>query len=198
MVKYNVKHFFFVILGLFAILYIGIALIQCGSLDEMEIRFSENVSWLKNVSYAITLETFIAILFIKFLWKWKIFKWLVQVPCLSGKWTGTLKFDYDGKQEKKKTELCIKQDFFRTTIKLKTDESESISVTAQFDIDKDRGIKRLFYSYQNESKPEHRDRSPIHYGSVRLNISDDNEKLDGEYWTSRKSVGTMNLKRKHK
>ena len=66
------------------------------------------------------------------------------------------------------------------------------------DIDEDREIKRLFYNYQNEPKPEFRDRSQIHYGTVRLNISEDNNKLDGEYWTSRKSVGTISLKRKLK
>lgn len=198
MVKYNIRHFFFVIIGLFVVLYLGIALIQCCSLDEIDIRLSERITWLKNVSYAITLETLIALLFAKILWKWKIFKWLVQVPCLSGKWSGILEFDYDSKHQKKKTELCIKQDFFRTVIKLKTNESESISVSAQFDIDKDRDVKRLFYCYRNEAKPDFRDRSPIHYGAVRLNISDDNKKLEGEYWTSRKSVGTISLKRKLK
>ena len=178
------------------VLYLGIALIQCCSFDEIEIRLSEKITWLKNVSYAITLETILALLFVKFIWKWKIFKWLVQVPCLSGKWIGTLEFDYDGKHQKKKTEICIKQDFFRTIIKLKTNESESISVSAQFDIDEDRGIKRLFYNYQNEPKPELRDRSPIHYGSVCLNVSEDNKKLEGEYWTDRKTVGSMKFKKR--
>ena len=197
-IKYNVKHFFCAIIVLFLILYIGIALIQCRSWNIAEVKWSEDVLWLRNVSYTLTAETLLAFIFIKWLWKFKIFKFLVHKPCLSGKWTGYLEYDYNDEHQKKKTEIYIKQDFFRTIIILKTDESESISVAAQFDIDEDRGLRRLFYNYQNEPKPEFRDRSPIHYGTVRLNISDDNKKLEGEYWTSRKSVGTISLKRKHK
>lgn len=196
MVKYNIKHFLFVIIGFFAALYLGISLIQYCLVDKNIIDPFEKITWLKNVSYAITLETILALLFVKFMWKWKIFKWLVQIPCLSGQWTGTLEYDYDGEHQTKKTELTIKQDFFRTIIKLETNESESVSISAHFDIDRDREIKRLFYTYENIPKPEFRDRSPMHYGAVRLNISDDNKKLDGEYWTSRKSVGSISFKRK--
>lgn len=193
MVKYNIKYFFWLIIGLFVFLYVGLALLQCSSFDEIEIRFSENITWVKNISYALTIEVLISLLFVKFFWKCKIFCWVVPVPCLSGKWTGSIVYEYEGHEIHKPVELTIKQDFFHVVVKLKTDESSSISVASQFDIDKDRDIKCLIYSYRNEPKIEFRDRSPIHYGSVKLNISDDNKELSGEYWTDRKSVGSMKL-----
>ena len=33
----------------------------------------------------------------------------------------------------------------------------------------------------------------IHYGTTRLEISDDTNTLEGEYWTSRKTTGDIKL-----
>ena len=50
------------------------------------------------------------------------------------------------------TEVEIFQTFFHTTVKLKTGDSQSVSLVASFDIDKHKGIKRLIYSYHNIPK----------------------------------------------
>lgn len=196
MIKYNIKSYLAIIVITFLVIYGGLALIQAAYAHIVDKPY--NITWIKNISYALTAETLLSIAFVKWWWKWKYFSFFVPIPNISGTWDAVLKYKINGIEEEKKQEIIIKQDFFRTIIKLETNESESVSISAQFDIDRDRDIKRLFYTYENVPKPEYRNQSPIHYGAVRLNISDDNKKLDGEYWTSRKSVGTINLKRKHK
>ena len=75
-----------------------------------------------------------------------------------------------------------------------TDESDSFSNTAQINEDDDSGIFRLSYNYTNRSKANVRDRSAIHDGASILKIiRKPNKCLEGEYWTSRKTRGDINL-----
>jgi hypothetical protein len=83
-------------------------------------------------------------------------------------------------------------------IELETKESSSRNFCGTFDIDKDKHIKDLIYSYENEPKATLRNRSPIHYGTARLSINDDNTVMKGEYWTSRQTKGEMTLKKLEK
>ena len=92
-----------------------------------------------------------------------------------------------------KTSVCIKQTFFHTIVKIQTGESSSISKCASFDIDTDRGVKQLYSSYVNNPNPEVRHKSEIHYGTTLLEIRDDSQTLSGEYWTSRKTTGSVTL-----
>lgn len=89
--------------------------------------------------------------------------------------------------------VIIKHHFFNIQIKIKTNESSSISTCGSFDIDEDRGLKQLIYTYQNNPKATIRDKSEIHYGTARLEISDDAKFLEGEYWTSRKTTGDIKI-----
>jgi hypothetical protein len=91
--------------------------------------------------------------------------------------------------------VFITQNFFNVQIKTKTDESNSYSTCASFDIDRERGLQQLFYSYQNNPKATVRNRSEIHYGTVRLEINDDATILEGEYWTTRKTTGDIKIEK---
>ena len=138
--------------------------------------------------------TIISSLFISFGWKWKIFKgWLVVIPNLSGKWTGTMYSNYETPPLEIPTEVEIKQTFFHTIVKLKTGESKSNSLVASFDIDKDKGVAQLIYTYQNIPKATVQDRSEIHYGTTILDISEDETELNGFYWTNRETKGDLKL-----
>ena len=73
---------------------------------------------------------------------------------------------------------------------MKTQESNSGSIIALL---KDlNGKKYLIYTYQNNSRAEIQDRRPIHYGTAMLDVSDP-KRLDGNYFTGRKSRGLMVL-----
>ncbi len=145
-----------------------------------------------NVSTTITIVATICSLFISWAWKLRVFRgWLVPFPCLSGRWIGEIKAVYNGKQMTIPTEANINHTFFNIQIKIRTGESSSISTCGGFDIDKDRGLNNLIYTYQNTPKVAVREHSEIHFGTARVEINDDATRLDGEYWTSRKTIGDI-------
>ncbi|MBN4081174.1 hypothetical protein JYT44_02295 [Caldithrix abyssi] len=194
MIKYNIRIFAYAILGLVFATYVIIFIIR-QDLSSIDLNLA-----LKDISYAIIINLIIWTIFIKWCWKWKIFYgWLVPFPDLSGKWTGHVISNWNnGELKPIPTEIVIKQSFFHMSIKLKTGESESFSNSASFDIDNERGISQLFYSYTNYPKPSVRDKSQIHYGTTLLKF--DNypvSRMTGEYWTSRESTGEIEIEKEN-
>ena len=112
--------------------------------------------------------------------------------------SGTILSNWKEKQlDPIETEVSINQTFFHIQVKIKTGESKSNSIGATFDIDKERGISQLIYSYMNTPKSGVRHRSEIHYGTTTLSFEGFNVvNLEGEYWTSRETTGEIHLKRK--
>jgi hypothetical protein len=192
MIKHNLRTFAYIIFGLGFLTYIIIFLI---TQDLNNINYFEAI---KHISTTIGINIILWTIFIKWAWKFKIFyPWLVQVPNLSGQWKGFLKSNWDGgKSDPIPTEVTIKQSFLYIQIKIKTEEGNSNSVGASFDIDEERGVQRLFYSYINTSKSSVRNRSEIHYGTAMLDFEGFNvDTLEGEYWTSRETTGELELKK---
>lgn len=89
-----------------------------------------------------------------------------------------------------------KADTFYIHLKVKTDESTSLSYSASFNINEQRQERELIYSYSNEPSIQNRSKSPIHYGAAKLSISDDKQELVGYYWTDRKTLGGLNFKKR--
>lgn len=192
MIKHNVRGFAFAILGLAFIVY-AIIFFFTQNLDGIDLFKA-----LTHISTTISINIIIWTIFIGWAWKWKVFyPWLVQTPNLSGKWKGIIKSNFNNGEIKPiSTEINIKQDFFKITVKIKTDESRSHSISSSFNIDKDRDYQQLFYSYLNTPNAGVRGRSEIHYGSTLLNFESFNvSKMTGEYWTSRETTGEIELKR---
>lgn len=188
MVKYNLGRYVTTIVILSIALFLIIAFFR-GNLSFNSL----DTIW-EDVTTTITFVTIICTLFVSWAWKWKIFQdWLVPFPCLSGKWDGEIVSTYNSENRSIPVNVVIKHHFFNIQIKVKTGESNSISTCGSFDIDEDRGLKQLIYSYQNNPKATVHERSEIHYGTTRLEINDDANILEGEYWTSRKTTGDMKL-----
>lgn len=192
MVNYNIKRFVFCIVVTFivgcALSFMVRTLLPSGAISLWEML-------MEGISFAAIISTF----FISVAWKWPIFKgWLIPIPDLNGKWTGRLKYEWEGQERTRQFSASIKQTLFSIIIELETRESSSRNFCGTFDIDKDKHIKDLIYSYENEPKTTLRDRSPIHYGTARLSINDDNTMMKGEYWTSRQTKGEMTLKKLEK
>ena len=77
-----------------------------------------------------------------------------------------------------------------------TDKMISTSYIADFVTDIDTGVQDLCYTYTSKSKVETRDINPWHDGTTKLSIFDGKTpRLEGEYWTARKTIGTIDLKR---
>lgn len=149
----------------------------------------------------VTIYVLLVLIFTKWAWRLPIFRgWLVSFPDLQGTWKGTLKSTWVDPATKKKISpksvtLVIKQTFSSVNCVMFTDESDSFSNTAQINEDDESGIFRLSYNYTNRSKANVRDRSAIHDGAAILKVITDSEKkLEGEYWTSRKTTGDICVK----
>lgn len=193
MVTYNIRIFAFAILGMAFGTYIIIFL---ATQNLSSIDFQKALS---HISTTISINIIIWLLFVKWGWKWKVFyPWLVPFPDLSGEWEGTIRSNWKEKElDPIPTEITISQTFFNVQVRVKTGESKSYSIGASFDIDKDRGVQQLFYSYLNTPKPGVRERSEMHYGSTILNFDGYKvTRMEGEYWTSRETTGEIELTKK--
>lgn len=179
MVNYNINRY----IGVIAVIAL-VSFIMCICLFDLHLYDS--------ISYSISVTTIIVIAFINFAWRWSIFKgWLVPFPNLSGQWEGILKSTHKKAAAEIPIKLEIKQTFMHVQIKFYSDESKSNSIVASFNIDKDRDILQLCYSYQNNPKATLQKKSPIHYGSVLLDIKERGQQMEGQYWTSRNTTGDI-------
>ena len=193
MVTYNIRVFVFTILGLAFVTYIMIFL-STQNLDNIDFNKA-----LTHIPTTISINVILWTFFIKVAWKWKIFyPWLVPFPNLSGDWEGELKSNWKEKSlDTIPTKIKIIQTFFNVQIKIKTNESRSYSIGVSFDIEKDRGLEQLIYSYINTPKSNVRERSEIHYGSTLLTFEGFKvNEMEGQYWTDRLTTGEISLKKR--
>ena len=150
---------------------------------------------------AIGLSAVVCRVIEKLAWRWyPVNKMLGGVPILHGTYNITLKSNYktskfpDGVTKRGTVEFV--QTLTDLSVKLKTDESQSISVNAC--LCDENGDRTLIYTYRNEPQSTVRDHSEIHYGTARFHLNKTLDKIQGDYYTDRNTTGTMNLKRKKK
>lgn len=186
--KDNYKIYIYVNIGLFLLIALGYA---------AAVKPSELSAWISIITKSISAVVVISFVFVKWLWRFKWFyPWLVPFPNLAGKWSGSIKTKYNNQQLNIPLEVSITQTFFQVTVRLKTGESQSISNGAYFPTDMDGKVTHLYYSYVNTPNQGIRDRSAIHYGSTRLDFDCyPVTELTGEYWTTRQTVGNIELRR---
>lgn len=163
--------------------------------DCASITFSD--VW-KALGKTVTVSILLFTIFIKYLWRYKIFRFVIPIPYLGGEWDGILRYNWEGYDGEKPIKLTIRQSLFHIQLIIATDESISRSCSASFNIDEFRGEKQIIYSYSNQPFIKHRDHSPIHYGAALLNIADNNLKLEGHYWTDRRTTGELIFHKKNK
>ncbi len=189
MVEHNVKRYVCTIIIVFIIIFIPVCFIK----DAFAAGISGIVS---AISTGISATALLVTCFVLYAWKWRIFKnWLVPFPNLNGYWEGCIKYNYAGKDSSRKIKVHIKQTFISVLVKFETKESTSKNFCGSFNIDKKRDIRQLIYSYFNEPSIRYRGRSPLHYGTAKLDISTNDKSLKGEYWTNRGTVGTIALEK---
>jgi hypothetical protein len=140
--------------------------------------------------------------FDRFLWRWPGFQYFARRPNVRGTWRGTLASQWHdpktGKQIPPDPEvyLVIDQTYWSASVGLFTQESRSRTLTAQV-ADDGSGNFNVVGIYRNVPRAGVRHRSPIHHGTLMLDISGSPvDRLEGFYWTDRKTMGDLEFARR--
>jgi hypothetical protein len=151
------------------------------------------------ISKIITIDSLFILIFSKYFWKYKIFKnWLILIPDLSGTWKGYIYSTWEDPLTGQKPDripviLTINQSLFNISCVMRTYEMKSHSFLCNFIIDSENQVRRLAYMYDSIPKQNVKDRSPQHFGSAVYDLIENDTKLFGEYWTGRKTTGSIEL-----
>lgn len=139
------------------------------------------------------------LLFDSWAWKLPIFQgWLIKRPILHGTWKTELQSDWIDPATGTNIPPINCYIIFRQTasllsIRLVTPESRSESVSAGIEVCVD-GTFEVNCSYRNKPKALYRHRSEVHYGAMLLAADSPTPiRLEGEYWTDRKTSGSAVL-----
>lgn len=139
-------------------------------------------------------------IFVSYAWRWKAFRgWLVPFPDLNGTWQGTIQTTWRNPETGQTPApipviLTIKQSFIRMSCVMRTAEMTSRSFLADFWLDGDEQIRMLGYSYHSQPLPSVAERSHPHDGTIVFElVGNPVEKLNGTYWTARKTTGEVVL-----
>lgn len=160
-------------------------------------------AWSRVISAVPVIVFTLFAVFDKWVWKWKFVPGLVQRPVLHGTWHGYINSNWnpesgDKTESKYEAFLVITQTFTTIQLVLITAESKSRSVIADVVTNSSDDFS-VFYHYGNTPKPELRIGSPIHMGGVSFEAFGVRpSQVEGEYWTSRNSGGSMEFVRKSK
>lgn len=189
----NIKAFIYILVGLSAILWFGLTL-----LNDQDLSSFQNV--LKMLPRVVFIDLVVYGLFAKWGWRWRVFReWLVPFPDLNGTWKGHISSTWigekaDGKPHRIPAVLLVKQSFLNISCVLRTEEMTSHSYAEGFTLDPSRQIRRLVYSYTSKPRPLVGDRSKAHDGTVVFEIvGTPASKLEGRYWTDRETTGEVTL-----
>jgi len=141
---------------------------------------------------AISVTTILMGVYNSILWKYNP---LEKLPRLKGRYEGKIEYSFTGKEEIKHIEVIIKQTLLSVKVKITTDEITSNTIVSNL-VD-ENGEYILYYTYITNPKSKFRNENPIQYGTCRLTIKSMTE-LKGVYWTSRQTIGDMNLTMKER
>ena len=164
------------------------------------IELKRSVEAIEKLPMVVTIEALLWLIFTQWGWKFKIFQsWLIVEPSIEGTWKGRLKTTWiDPATGESLNEipivLSIKQDFHNISCNIFTKESTSSSYSGKIYFDESSGMKRFIYTYTNKPKASVRDRSEFHDGTANLRIIGGSQnKMEGDYWTTRKSTGDIEV-----
>jgi len=155
---------------------------------------------LKLLPKVVSIDLLIIVVFSSYLWHWKIFhSWLVPFPNLSGTWKGFIQTTWVDPVTNERPSsipaiLTIKQSFLKISCVMRTAEMTSRSIIADFVLDKDNQVKKLSYTYDSNPIATVKERSPQHLGTMIFDIIEKpKQKINGEYWTGRKTTGHIEM-----
>lgn len=134
-------------------------------------------------------------------WKWGIFKWLIDIPNLNGRYKGELIssfLDANGQPVVKDCVIEIKQTGSSIHIfsyygdkGTNTQSSRAYSVSEEL-LQEKNGLFQLFYIFANEPDALITQLNN-HSGTAKFKYYPDNKKLDGDYYNQRQNIGTIKV-----
>jgi len=152
--------------------------------------------WLKYFSGAVLVATLLLTAYDLFLWRLPPIQRIPGVPrSMRGTWKGTITSMWVDSSTGARVDpidayLVVRQTSTTVTVRLLKQESTSSSTLAR--VAQPDGSPVLDYLYLNHPRATVRDRSPMHHGSVALEISGaPAHRMTGRYWTDRDSKGEM-------
>lgn len=162
-----------------------------------------SISWLRPLGAVIGVLMLSIGAFDRYLWRIRPFRgWLSSRPILSGSWIAEFVSSYHGDSSDESDSppeayMSIHQTYSNVQLRLMTEESYSVVLFASLEALPD-GSFQLGATYRNEPNIAVRDRSPIHNGSLLLNVPDpEPTQIVGYYWTDRLSRGELKLIKHH-
>jgi hypothetical protein len=162
-----------------------------------------NGSWFRPFSAVVGILVLLLAAFDLWAWRLRFLQgWFVPRPDIRGTWRVELRSDWKDPTTNAviapiAAYLVVRQTFSALSLRMLTPESSSELLAAEISKAAD-GTYRLAGVYRNEPKLAVRDRSPIHYGAITLEIQGDPVKdFAGHYWTDRSTRGELRSHGRH-
>lgn len=134
-------------------------------------------------------------------WKWSIFKWLIDIPNLNGRYLGELISSYQsspGTYVKKLFVMEIKQTASKLEIYSYSGDpgnnsptSSSISRSEQIRPESNNNSSSIYYIFSNETSPLLTLNN--HFGTAEVKYYKDIKKLEGQYYNQRGNTGKIEV-----
>ena len=138
-------------------------------------------------SEAIAITAILFIIYDKWLWQ---FNPLDPTPKIKGDYTGKIIYNFNGQNKRKNLKVHISQTSLKVSVKITTNEITSNTITSDLIEENDEYV--LYYTYITNPSSQYSEQNPIQHGTCRL-IQPEKNKLKGQYWTSRKTIGDIEL-----
>ena len=187
------RNFLYLLLSISAVAWFALAYFNDLDLSKIKDFFGL-------IPKVVSIDLLVIGIFVKWGWKLKMFRgWLVPFPNLSGTWVGYIYSEWKNPETGEQPDpipvmLSISQTFFNLSCVMRTQEMVSHSYAEGFQIDLDRQIRQLAYSYTSKPRLSLSDRSIPHDGAAVFQIIEKPKpKLTGRYWTERKTIGEIIL-----
>jgi hypothetical protein len=169
------------VIGVAAVLWFGIAYLLDAPVDE---------EWLKPAGYVMSAVVLLLLAFDTLLWRWLPLA-VTKRPNVRGTWKAKLHYEWPPvtPTQSKECYLLVRQTFSTVSVQMFFDISSSVSRSA--DIQTADGSYQLWWSYLSMANQFDRE-NPPHRGAAELTIATVPKiRLDGQYWTERKTVGRI-------
>ena len=107
-----------------------------------------------------------------------------------GTYKGIIEYNFNGAALKKDTLVKVKQTLLSIKIQITTNEITSNTIVGNLVEENEEYVH--YYTYITNPKSKYSKENPIQYGTCRL-LTNDNNRLVGTYWTSRQTIGDIEL-----
>lgn len=167
---------------------------------KLELNLTNGI---RGASLGLSATTLFWTFYLSWGWKFPLLNKIFYRPNINGTWSGKLISDWKDKNGEvvppKDFFIVIRQSFLRIHFTTFTDNFVGVSYSETFSLNKERGIKNVTYMYRKDTSQNNDE--VLQEGAAELRLIEASErKLEGKYWSNKKTNGTIRLtfiKNKH-